>query len=80
MTDLEAFGDLNIDGDATSDEYDFMDDVAGGKDARQPNRSSKEARRKYLDMLQDVADRKANEVTIELDDLDNVSRSNPHKF
>lgn len=71
-TELEAIGDLNLDGDGTSDEYDFMDDVAGGKEARQSN-GFKEARRKYVDMLQDVADRKQSQVTVELDDLDNVS-------
>ncbi len=49
-----------------------MDDVAGGKDARRPNRQYKEARRKYMDMLQRVVDRELDEVTIELDDLDNV--------
>lgn len=49
-----------------------MDDVAGGKEARQPNGQHKEARRKYMDMLQKVADRELDEVTIELDDLDNV--------
>ena len=65
--------DLNIDGDGTSDEYDFMDDVAGGKDARRPTQLYKEPRRKYMDMLQQVADRELDEVTIELDDLDNVS-------
>ena len=69
----DAFQDLNIDGDGTSDEYDFMDDVAGGKEARRPLGQPSEARRKYMDMLQKVADRQLNQVTIELDDLDNVS-------
>lgn len=78
QTDLDtaatdAFQDLNIDGDGTSDEYDFMDDVAGGKEARRPLGQPQEARRKYMDMLQRVADRQLNQVTIELDDLDNVS-------
>ena len=78
QTDLDiaatdAFQDLNIDGDGTSDEYDFMDDVAGGKEARRPLGEPPEARRKYMDMLQRVADRQLNQVTIELDDLDNVS-------
>ena len=78
QTDLDtaatdAFQDLNIDGDGTSDEYDFMDDVAGGKEARRPLGQPPEARRKYMDMLQKVADRQLNQVTIELDDLDNVS-------
>lgn len=78
QTDLDtaatdAFQDLNIDGDGTSDEYDFMDDVAGGKEARRPLGQPPEARRKYMDILQKVADRQLNQVTIELDDLDNVS-------
>ena len=78
QTDLDtaatdAFEELNIDGDGTSDEYDFMDDVAGGKEARRPFGRPSEARRKYMDMLQKVADRQLNQVTIDLDDLDNVS-------
>lgn len=68
----DAFEELNLDEDGTSDEYDFMDDVAGGKDARHAARH-KEPKRKYMDMLQKVADRQIGEVTIELDDLDNVS-------
>ena len=77
QTDLDiaatdAFEDLNIDEDGTSDEYDFMDDVADGKAARHAARQ-KEPKRKYMDMLQKVADRQIGEVTIELDDLDNVS-------
>ena len=71
-TDLDALEDLNLDGDGTSDEYDFMDDVTGGKEARQRNGTSREPKRKYLDMLHKVADRKISEVTIELDDLENV--------
>lgn len=50
----------------------MMDDVTGGKEARQANRY-KAPKRKYMDMLQDVADRKINEVCIELDDVENVS-------
>ena len=80
QTDLDAaatdaFQDLNIDGDGTSDEYDFMDDVAGGKETRRPNGQPSEVRTKYMDMLQKVADRQLDQVTIELDDLDNVSLS-----
>ena len=48
-----------------------MDDVAGGKAARHAGQH-KEPKRKYMDMLQKVADRQIGEVTIELDDLDNV--------
>lgn len=73
QTDLDlAVQDLNIDGDNSSEEYDMLDDVTGGKDARQPNGQYKEPKRKYMDMLQKVADREVDEVTIELDDLDNV--------
>lgn len=77
QTDLDlaatdAFQDLNIDGDGTSDEYDFMDDVTDGKAARHAGQY-KEPKDKYMDMLQKVADRQIGQVTIELDDLDNVS-------
>ena len=74
-TDLDALEDLNLDGDGTSDEYDFMDDVAGGKETRQRNGTTKEPKHKYMDMLQKVVDRKIKEVTIELDDLENVRRT-----
>lgn len=50
----------------------MLDDVTGGKDARQPNGQYKEPKRKYMDMLRKVADREVDEVTIELDDLENV--------
>lgn len=49
-----------------------MDDVADGKAARHAGQH-KEPKRKYMDLLQKVADRQMGEVTIELDDLDNVS-------
>ena len=76
QTDLDlaatdALQDLNIDGDGTSDEYDFMDDVVDGKAARHTGQY-KEPQTKYMDMLQKVVDRQTAEVTIELDDLDNV--------
>lgn len=58
-----------------------MDDVAGGKEARQTNGDPKEPKRKYMDMLQKVADREIDQVTIELDDLDNVRlNSNDPQF
>ena len=50
----------------------MMDDVTGGKEARQAN-GFKAPKRKYMDMLQDVADRRIDEVCIELDDVENVS-------
>lgn len=49
-----------------------MDDVAGQKEKQQANRQPIGPRRKYIEQLQEVADRKRNEIMIELDDLDNV--------
>jgi len=69
----DALEDLNIDEDGLSDEYDFMDDVTTEKGQRRRTAQGKEARQKYMDMLQKVADRELDQVTIELDDLDNVS-------
>ena len=71
-TDLDALEDLNLDGDGTSDEYDFMDDVTGEKETRQLNGAGSGPKHKYMDMLQRVVDRKLNQITIELDDLENV--------
>lgn len=62
---IERLDNLHLDGDHTSDEYDFMDDVEGEGD--QPERLP--SRKKYLEMLQKVADRERNNILIELDDL-----------
>ncbi|PGH30831.1 minichromosome maintenance protein 7 (cell division control protein 47) [[Emmonsia] crescens] len=70
----EAIEGLHIDGDDTSDEYDFMDD-ADGQRAR--NTRSKEPKLKYMQMLQDVADRTRTNILIELDDLDKYIKSLP---
>ena len=50
-----------------------MDDFSGGKETRQSKDAGKQARRKYMEMLQNVADRRQSEVAIELEDLHNVS-------
>lgn len=67
--------DLTLDGDGTSDEYDFMDD----DDAEEPRAQdrSKQARSKlkYMDLLQEVSNRKRSHLTVELDDLALVSAS-----
>ncbi|KAI9728497.1 MAG: Mcm2-7 hexameric complex component [Chrysothrix sp. TS-e1954] len=79
----DALGDTNLDAeDGTSDEYDFMDDVEdsdGNTRARQPSRKQ-HAKLKYMNMLQEVADRKRDHIYIELDDLDEFERANdsPH--
>ena len=70
-----AFRDLIIDEDGLSDEYDFMDDVAdgnGGTRSNQRRTNERNPKKKYMEMLQKVADRHTSEVVIELDDLDAV--------
>ena len=69
----DAIGNLNLGEDGLSDEYDFMDDaVDGDPQAATRSRRRGEAKRKYMTVLQDVADRKKAEITIDLDDLDEV--------
>lgn len=60
-----------------SDEYDFMDEDEGAQDRRRQERRERAQRRKgphhkYREILQDVADRKLHEVTVDLDDLADV--------
>ena len=72
-TVADTLDDLNLDEDRTSDEYDFMDDVAGdnGSRSRRAGRS-RPSKRKYMSILQEVADRERSSVLIELDDLEEV--------
>ena len=69
----DAIGDLNLEEDGTSDEYDFMDDVADG-DSAAPRRvgRSRPTKRKYMSILQEIADRELSSILIELDDLEEV--------
>jgi DNA replication licensing factor MCM7 len=73
----EAIEDLHIDGDATSDEYDFVDDMDVAEDGAQRSGRTRRRRRetghKYMQILQEVADRERTNILIELDDLDTVS-------
>ncbi|KAL8778036.1 MAG: hypothetical protein Q9194_002224 [Teloschistes cf. exilis] len=66
---------LEQDGDNTSDEYDFMEDVAAAKEKHPSRTQTAGANRKYMDQLQQVVDRKRNELLIELDDLENYEKS-----
>lgn len=68
----EAIDGLHLDGDHTSDEYDFMDDAADGISSSERSRPNK---RKYQQMLQEVADRERTNILIELDDLKEVCDS-----
>lgn len=71
----EAIEDLRIDEDGTSDEYDFMDDVAQEGSAQRAGRRRREPKLKYMQVLQEVADRERTNILIELDDLATVSAS-----
>jgi DNA replication licensing factor MCM7 len=69
-----ALDGMNIDEDDFSDEYDFMDDDdEEGQSARRKTKTqAKEPSHKYKDLLQKVADRYEDEITIDLDDLAKV--------
>lgn len=69
-----ALGDMNIDEDDFSDEYDFMEDEDDERQnaRRQARTQAKTPKLKYMDVLQKVADRCEDEITIDLDDLAKV--------
>ncbi|KAJ5637100.1 DNA replication licensing factor MCM7 [Penicillium lividum] len=74
----EALEDLNIDGHRTSDEYDFMDDVEGGAQTRS-TRKNRQTKLKYMEILQDVANRDTSHILIELDDLEIFEKAFPEE-
>ena len=64
---------MNIDEDDFSDDYDFMDDDDEQGNARRRTRAqTKQPKLKYKELLQKVADRYEDEITIELDDIAKV--------
>ncbi|KAL2161594.1 hypothetical protein VTH06DRAFT_8156 [Thermothelomyces fergusii] len=83
-TITHALGNINIDEDDLSDDYDLMDedDDDDDDDAQQDSRRQRAQRRqqqkqqkqqprhKYREMLQQLADRKLSQVVVDLDDLD----------
>lgn len=62
---------MNIDEDDLSDDYDFMDDddEEGHNTRSRRNAPTKQSKLKYADLLQKIADRYEDEITIDLDDL-----------
>ena len=66
----DALGDLNLGEDDLEDDYDFMEET-GGEQAQNNQRANK-SKIKYMNMMQEVADRTISHLTIELDDLDMV--------
>lgn len=68
-------GDITIDEDDLSDEYDFMDDEETAVNRRrQDKKRQREPEHKYRETLQMLADRTVDEITIDLDDLSTVRR------
>ncbi|KAI9814847.1 MAG: Mcm2-7 hexameric complex component [Thelocarpon impressellum] len=70
---VNALEDLHIDDaeDGLSDEYDFVEDADGPNTrGHRASQKARDPKKKYLELLQEVADRQRAEVTIELDDLD----------
>ncbi|OAQ84351.1 DNA replication licensing factor mcm7 [Purpureocillium lilacinum] len=65
-----AMGDITIDEDDLSDEYDFMDDddEAGARRQKEKERR-RTPQHKYKEVLQQLADRTLDEITVDLDDL-----------
>lgn len=76
-----ALGGMNIDEDDFSDDNDMMDDDDDDQTSRRQTRAqAKVPKLKYLELLQKVADRYEDEITIELDDLAKVQRPPLHLF
>ena len=66
----EALGGLNL--DENEDDYDFMEDAPEQNEQRTRNTQKTSPRKKYMEILQNIADRKSQEICIELDDLATV--------
>ncbi|KAF7544440.1 hypothetical protein G7046_g9787 [Stylonectria norvegica] len=70
QTITTALGNITIDEDDLSDEYDFMDDDEQAGNQRQQDKARRRIpQNKYKDMLQQLADREIIEAAIDLDDL-----------
>ncbi|KAI1652909.1 DNA replication licensing factor mcm7 [Daldinia decipiens] len=70
QTLTHAIGQINIDEDDLSDEYDFMDeDDEAHERRRREKATAKLPKHKYADLMQKLADRAIDKVLIELDDV-----------
>lgn len=65
----DALEGLNIDEDADSDDFVMVDGEENGRGARRKPGQFEDPKKKYMNLLQQVADRQISEVKIELDDL-----------
>lgn len=66
---MDALQGLNIDEDADSDDFVMVDGELNGRGARRKPGQYEDPKKKYMNLLQQVADRQISEVKIELDDL-----------
>ncbi|KAH6847493.1 MCM2/3/5 family-domain-containing protein [Chaetomium sp. MPI-CAGE-AT-0009] len=74
-TITHALGNITIDEDDLSDDYDFMDEDDNAQQQRRREKPQKQGpRHKYRDMLQNLADRKISEVVVDLDDLSSYEK------
>ncbi|CAI4216138.1 unnamed protein product [Parascedosporium putredinis] len=76
----QAFGNISIEEDDLSDDYDFLDEDEETQQRRRQERRERAERRKgphqkYKELLQDLADRKIQEVRVDLDDLEAFENS-----
>lgn len=67
-----ALANVDIGGNDTEDEYDFMDEDDEDTRRRAEREAKKQPYHKYKDVMRQLADRKIDEVLIELDDLQQV--------
>ena len=66
---IDALNQMNIDDDF-SDEYDFADSDEEAQAARRiAQKESSRPKLKYMELLQRIANREVDEITVELDDL-----------
>ena len=66
---------MDIAEDDLDDEYDFMDDMEDEGTTTRGARRRREPKLKYMQILQDIANRDVSHILIELDDLEVVSFS-----
>lgn len=66
----DALDGLNLAEDE-DDEYDFMDE-SEAEGAQRRQRQQTRSKAKYMNLLQDVADRKVDHIVVDLDDLEQV--------
>lgn len=70
-----ALGGMDIAEDELDDEYDFMDDDNDDEELQRQERADrKKPYHKYKDLMQQLADRKIDEVLVDLDDVAQVRK------